>query len=74
MQDDRLPIRDYGRALWRLTQWSVSERYTQAQLDLAVQVVADVFWLSDEKVMHDLRKKVASVSRAPALPRRREVA
>ncbi len=73
MQEDRPPIRSYEQALWRLTQAEVSERYTGAQLDLAVELVADVFWVSDKKVRHDLEKRVRGVVRdtlpAKAAPR-----
>lgn len=63
MQEDRPPIRSYSQALWRLTQAEVSGLYTSSQLDLAVQIVADVFWVSDKKVTHDLRKRVRALDR-----------
>ncbi len=63
----------YEQALWRLVQWQVSERYAYAEFDLAVQIVADVFWLSDAKVRADVEKQVRALC-APAPPRRqREV-
>lgn len=74
MQEDRQPLRTYEQSLWRLVQWSVSGLHAADKIDLAIQVVADVFWLSDAKVRHDVEKRVRALN-APARSRRhREVA
>ena len=61
MQDDREPIRTYGDAIGRLAFWTVTERFSAHQLELASKMVADVFWLSDEKVAYDVKKSVRSI-------------
>lgn len=72
----REPLATYEKAVWRLAQYDLGEGYTPDQLDLAVQIVADVFWLSDAKVRHDLKKAVRSIAANVAAPARarREVA
>ena len=50
--EDRQPLRNYEQALWRLIEWQVSERVPEGQIDLAIQIVADVFWLSDAALLH----------------------
>jgi hypothetical protein len=73
MQEDREPLRTYEQAINRLSFRQVSGRFTETQIELGVQTVADVFWFSDEKVRNDLRKATLAVERmaAPAPSRRR---
>lgn len=75
MDASRLPLATYEQGIWRLAKWHTTEGYTSEQLDLAVQVVADVFWLSDAKVRHDMQKAVRSLDHAvaPYPARRRRV-
>jgi hypothetical protein len=61
----RAPLATYEQAIWRLAQFEVSARYTSVQLELAVQIVADMFWLSDAKILHDVKKAARSVQIAP---------
>lgn len=62
----RTPLSTYEQAIWRLAQWEASERYAPDQMELAVQVVSDVFWLSDAKVRFDMKKAVRSLAAMPA--------
>ncbi|ARC90672.1 hypothetical protein [Rhodovulum sp. MB263] len=56
MQADRAPLQTYEQAIWRLVQSVVSEKFDAAQIDLAVDIVADVFWVTDKKVLEDVAK------------------
>ncbi|MBK5923481.1 hypothetical protein CCR90_06730 [Rhodovulum sulfidophilum] len=56
MQADRAPLQTYEQAIWRLVQSVVSERFDAAQIDLAVDIVADIFWVADKKVLEDVAK------------------
>lgn len=66
MQEDREPLRTYEQAINRLSLRQVSGRFTETQIELGVQTVADVFWFSDEKVRNDLRKATLAVERMAA--------
>jgi len=65
-----MPIADYQQAVWRLAEWEVSEKYTPEQLALALSMVADIFWYSEAKVLHDTKRAARAVSRETK-PRRR---
>ncbi|MCE8419251.1 hypothetical protein LZ190_11115 [Rhodovulum sulfidophilum] len=56
MQADRAPLQTYEQAIWRLVQFVVSERFGAAEIDLAVDIVADIFWVEDKKVLADVAK------------------
>ncbi|MBK5925661.1 hypothetical protein CCR90_18230 [Rhodovulum sulfidophilum] len=56
MQADRAPLQTYEQAIWRLVQAVVSERFDAAQIDLSVDIVADIFWVADKKVLEDVAK------------------
>ncbi len=66
-----MPIAEYRQAVWRLTEFEVSGKYTADQLALAVSIVADVFWYSEAKVRHDMQRAVRSISRDDVSPSRR---
>lgn len=67
----RNPLATYEQAVWRLVQMEAAGS-TADKLELAVQIVADVFWLSDEKVVHDMKKASRNLGAMPAArPRRR---
>ncbi|WP_143515573.1 hypothetical protein [Pseudooceanicola marinus] len=72
MSDDRPPIHEYDQALWRLVQFVVSERYSRIELSLAIQIVADIYWVSEAKVVSDMNKRSSGlgvhVSNAPKKP------
>lgn len=65
MDHTRNPLVTYEQALWRLVQWDVGGKHTAEQLSLAVQIVSDVFWLSDDKVRHDVLKKRRTLGAMP---------
>lgn len=64
------PISDYSQAVWRLATFELLKKYTPDQLDLAVSIVADIFWFSEAKVRHDMQRAIRSVSLEPK-PRKR---
>jgi len=71
-QPNRDPIGSYERAVWRLVSFQIADGAADQELDYAVQIVADVFWLSDAKVRHDMRRAAAEIdhSFSPARDKR----
>ena len=61
MQADRKPVADYERAIWRLVEKQVSENHSEAELAIAVELVADIYWVSDAKVRHDIQRGARSL-------------
>ncbi|WP_029375346.1 hypothetical protein [Oceanicola sp. S124] len=72
---DRSPLETYDQALWRLVQYVVSERYSRPELTLAIQLVADIYWVSEAKVVSDMNKRSSGLgvhySKAEKRPRQR---
>lgn len=71
MDATRDPIATYEQAIRRLVRFLVAEKCTPEQLDLAVQIVADIWWLSDEKVRHDMQKSSRELYQDAPKPIRR---
>lgn len=69
---ERNPIATYERAIWRLVCFQTIDQATDEEIEYAVRIVADVFWLSDAKVRHDMRRSAKEIdySFAPARDRR----
>lgn len=69
---DRNPIATYERAIWRLVGFQNIDQATDDEIEYAVRIVADVFWLSDAKVRHDMRRAAKEIdySFTPARDRR----
>lgn len=53
-QEDRLPCETYEQAVSRLVQYHVTEGITPEAYDLAVKLVADIFWHTDKRVRRDV--------------------
>ena len=70
---DRQPLATYEQAVWRLAQFEVASGHTADQITLAVQIVADTFWFSDDKVRYDMRKACRSIGHGLPPPRRSRV-
>ena len=52
-QFDRLPISSYEEALQRLVEIRCDESVSDDAYDVAVNLIADIFWHSDKKVRCD---------------------
>jgi len=63
-QEDRLPVSTYDEAVWRLVQIRCDNRVGDYAYDVAVQLVADIFWLSDKRVRSDAMKAARTVGAA----------
>lgn len=53
-QHDRLPISSYDEAVRRLVELRVDETLPDEAYDVAVALVADIFWLADKRVRRDV--------------------
>lgn len=53
-QYDRLPISSYDEAVRRLVELRVDETLPDEAYDVAVALVADIFWLADKRVRRDV--------------------
>ncbi len=53
-QQDRLPVSTYEQAVNRLVQIRLDEGVTDDAYDLAVTIVADIFWISDKRLRRDV--------------------
>lgn len=60
-QPDRAPISTYENAIWRLVQYRADETLDDAAYDLAVTLVADIFWRTDPCVRRDVRKAAREI-------------
>lgn len=60
-QHDRLPVSTYDEAVWRLVQIRCDQSIDDAGYDAAVQLVADIFWVSDKRVRADALKAARTV-------------
>ena len=61
MMSDRSPIITYDDAIRRLVQYRVDESVDDAAYDLAVTLVADIFWFTDVSVRCDVRKAARQI-------------
>ena len=52
-QYDRLPISTYEEAIQRLVEIRCDQTVTDDGYDVAVNLIADIFWQSDKKVRRD---------------------
>lgn len=66
----RSPLATYEQAVWRLVRMETENGHAPEQIELAVQIVADVFWLSDAKVAYDVKKAARSLGGNVAAPPR----
>lgn len=55
-QEDRVPIATYEKAVWRLVALRADPELSDEAYDLAVTLLADVYWVSDVRVRRDVRK------------------
>lgn len=53
-QEDRLPCETYEQAVDRLVQYHVTDTISDEAYDLAVKLVADIFWQTDKRVRRDV--------------------
>ena len=60
-QPERAPISTYENAIWRLVQYRADESLDDAAYDLAVTLVADIFWRTDTCVRRDVRKAAREI-------------
>ena len=60
---DRLPIAEYASVCWRLAYHLALAEGKEDAIDIAVQITADIFWVSAEKVWRDVRHAYGSVRR-----------
>ena len=68
MQSNRAPLNTYENAIWRIVQYVVQETHGETEIGLAVEVVADLFWVSDSKVRHDVNKAARGLGFVPSTP------
>lgn len=54
-QQDRLPVSTYDEAVRRLVQVRFDHSIPDAAYNLAVELVADIFWRNDKTVRRDVR-------------------
>lgn len=52
-QYDRLPISSYEEAIQRLVEIRCDQTVSDDGYDVAVNLIADIFWQSDKKVRRD---------------------
>ncbi len=52
-QYDRLPISSYEEAVQHLVKIRCDEAFSDDAYDVAVNLIADIFWQSDKKVRRD---------------------
>lgn len=60
-QEDRLPIASYDEALNRLVQYRCDETLPDEAYDVAVSIVADIFWLNDTRVRRDVAVRARQI-------------
>lgn len=54
-QQDRLPVSSYDEAVRRLVMLRCDPDIFDATYDVAVNLVADIFWMTDTRVRRDVR-------------------
>ncbi len=54
LQQDRLPISTLEQATWRLVAIRGDESLPDAAYDVALKIVADIFWTSEKKLRRDV--------------------
>jgi len=60
-QPDRAPISTYENALLRLVEVRADQEVDDAAYDLAISLVADIYWQTDLCVRRDVRKLARDV-------------
>ncbi|MBY5970810.1 hypothetical protein KUV28_00560 [Ferrimonas balearica] len=68
MQQNRASLNTYENAIWRIVQYVVQETHGEAEIRLAVQIVADIYWCSDAKVEHDVNNAARGLGFVPSTP------
>jgi len=53
-QEDRLPVSTYDEAVRNLVCLRNREDLTDDSYDLAIQIVADIFWVRDKRLRRDV--------------------
>lgn len=69
-QVDRLPVSSYEEAVQRLTYIRLDEDVTDAAYFLAVSIIADIFWVNDQKVIRDVTISARQIELASTPARR----
>lgn len=63
MLQNRAPFATYDRAVWRLAQLIIENGdVATEELRFAVDIVADVFWLSESRVWADAGKAARAIA------------
>ena len=60
-QADRAPITTYEEAIWRLVQFRADPEIDDVAYDVAVNLVADIYWRTDVCVRRDVRKAAREI-------------
>lgn len=53
-QQDRLPVSTLDEATRRLVQIRIDPTVTDEAYDLCIKIVADIFWISDNRLRRDV--------------------
>lgn len=60
-QEDRLPVGTYDQAIGRLVTIRIDESLPDEAYDVAVTIVADMFWATDKRVRADVIKAAREI-------------
>lgn len=60
-EQDRPPLQTYEKAVWRLVAIRADETISDDAYDLAVSLVADIFWKGDRDVRRDVRQSAREI-------------
>ena len=60
-QADRPPVSTYYQAVWRLVALRSDPEITDFAYDLAIKLLADVFWVSDLALRRDVMKAAREI-------------
>lgn len=60
-QEDRLPVGTYDQAISRLVTIRIDESLSDEAYDVAVTIVADIFWATDKRVRADVIKAAREI-------------
>ena len=60
-QEDRLPVGTYDQAIARLVTLRIDESLPDEAYDVAVTIVADIFWATDKRVRADVIKAARDI-------------
>lgn len=60
-QEVRAPITTHEKAVWRLVQLRADPDLSDEAYDIAICLMADVFWVSDTSLRRDVRKAAREI-------------